>query len=382
MSSNKLLKQFDFYREPGYNKHERVPLLHNKSKTGLEVVTAMQYEDILSSLEGAMKRGDREEAREQAAQLTTLGQELRYQPGLAAYLERGRWKAAARDRLRQQYVQEFVMLRGGGPYDTQPQQQQDQQQPFLTAQDPSAQGQGPPPDPGDGYLTELTEPHIRHGFVQKVYGILFVQLLVTAIVGGLTMTLLQGASEGAVSICMWLSFIVLVTTMCVFTCNPSLMKTFPQNYIILLVFTLAESALVGVIGTRYTAESVLVVVAITAVVVLGLSLFACQTSYDFSGAGPYLLCALLVMTALSFAFLFAAILGMASSPAFQLFRLVFAGFGALLFSFYIIYDTQLIMGGKHTTEFGTDDYCFAAISLYMDIIQLFIYLLELFGDRR
>ena len=39
---------------------------------------------------------------------------------------------------------------------------------------------------------------------------------------------------------------------------------------------------------------------------------------------------------------------------------IYAGFGCLIFSFYIVYDTQLIVGGKHAKhQFGVDDYVFA-----------------------
>ena len=64
------------------------------------------------------------------------------------------------------------------------------------------------------------------------------------------------------------------------------------------------------------------------------------------------------------------------------FWLVYCVAGALLFSFYLIYDTQLIIGGNHKHHFSIDDYCMAAINLYIDIIQLFLWLLQIFGKRR
>ena len=62
---------------------------------------------------------------------------------------------------------------------------------------------------------------------------------------------------------------------------------------------------------------------------------------------------------------------------------VYAGIGALLFSLYLVYDTQLIVGGTHRKhQFEIDDYAMAAICLYIDIIQIFMYILTLVGDRR
>ncbi len=56
--------------------------------------------------------------------------------------------------------------------------------------------------------------------------------------------------------------------------------------------------------------------------------------------------------------------------------------GALLFSFFIVYDTQLIVGGQNRKyELAVDDYMAGAISLYLDIINMFIMFLSIFGDR-
>lgn len=54
-----------------------------------------------------------------------------------------------------------------------------------------------------------------------------------------------------------------------------------------------------------------------------------------------------------------------------------------VFAFYIVYDTQLMLGswGGHKVEFSVDDYVFAAINLYLDLINLFQYILELIGTR-
>ena len=53
--------------------------------------------------------------------------------------------------------------------------------------------------------------------------------------------------------------------------------------------------------------------------------------------------------------------------------------GALLFSFYIIYDTQIMMGGKHKYAISPEEYIFAALNLYLDVINLFLYILMIFG---
>lgn len=51
-----------------------------------------------------------------------------------------------------------------------------------------------------------------------------------------------------------------------------------------------------------------------------------------------------------------------------------------LYAFYLIVDTQLIMGGRRN-ELTLDNYILGAMLLYIDIIQLFLNLLRILGDR-
>ena len=53
--------------------------------------------------------------------------------------------------------------------------------------------------------------------------------------------------------------------------------------------------------------------------------------------------------------------------------------GALIFSLYIIYDTQLMMGGKHKYSLDPEEYIFAALNIYLDVINLFMYILMIVG---
>lgn len=92
--------------------------------------------------------------------------------------------------------------------------------------------------------------------------------------------------------------------------------------------------------------------------------------------GPYLAGALIAMVIFMVGVSF---FGIGNSPL----QKGIAGIMVLLFTFYIIYDTQLMLGEfkGHKVQFGVDDYVFAALNLYLDILNLFLYLLQLFGSR-
>ena len=46
---------------------------------------------------------------------------------------------------------------------------------------------------------------------------------------------------------------------------------------------------------------------------------------------------------------------------------------------FLLMDTQMIMLGKHKYSYNPEDGAFAALSIYTDIISLFLYILLLVG---
>ena len=76
-------------------------------------------------------------------------------------------------------------------------------------------------------------------------------------------------------------------------------------------------------------------------------------------------------------------------------KMVYGGFGAFvmvnlaqtLFDIswqrtqvmFLLVDTQMMMIGKHKYSYNPEDWAFAALSIYTDIIGLFLYILMLVG---
>ncbi|KAF4663715.1 Transmembrane BAX inhibitor motif-containing protein 4 [Perkinsus chesapeaki] len=224
-------------------------------------------------------------------------------------------------------------------------------------------------------IVEGIPTYVRHNFIKKVYSILSLQLILTAAIAT-PFALYPEHFMGPKTVALvYLSVFITIGIMIAIMCAPSIMRNYPTNYIVLTIFTLAEGFMVGIITSRYEINSILLAVGIVAIVVMGLTAYAFQTKHDFTGMGPYLFVATLVLALFGLMFLF-----FGTTP---ILHKVYAGIGALIFSMYLVFDTQLIAGGKHTRfSFSLDDYCFAAISLYIDIIQLFIYIISLVGNER
>ncbi|XP_030573370.1 protein lifeguard 1 isoform X1 [Drosophila novamexicana] len=215
---------------------------------------------------------------------------------------------------------------------------------------------------------------IRKGFIRKVYLILMVQLLITfGFVSVFTFS--KATQEWAMHnpALFWIALAVLLVTMICMACCESVRRKTPLNFIFLFLFTLAESFLLGIVAGQYQADEVLMAVGITAAVSLGLTIFALQTKYDFTMCGGVLVACLVVF--LIFGIIAIFIPG-------QIIGLVYASLGALLFSVYLVYDTQLMLGGNHRYAISPEEYIFAALNLYLDIINIFMYILTIIGLAR
>lgn len=66
---------------------------------------------------------------------------------------------------------------------------------------------------------------------------------------------------------------------------------------------------------------------------------------------------------------------------FPVLKVIYAGLGAVLFSVYLVYDTQMMMGGNHKYSISPEEYIFAALNLYLDIINIFMFILSLLGSQ-
>lgn len=58
--------------------------------------------------------------------------------------------------------------------------------------------------------------------------------------------------------------------------------------------------------------------------------------------------------------------------------LIYGGLASVVFMFYLAIDVQMIMGGREL-EIEPEEYIFAAIQIFLDIIYIFWILLAMFG---
>ena len=141
------------------------------------------------------------------------------------------------------------------------------------------------------------------------------------------------------------------------------------NMILLFGFTFVSGLtlvplLSSVLGLKNGASIVANAFILTTVAFGGLSVFAMNTKRDFSGMGKMLFIALIVIVVAGLINIFF------HSPILQL---AIASISSILFSAFILYDTQNIIKGQYETPIE------GAIALYLDFLNLFVSLLQILG---
>uniref|UniRef100_A0A8D2B9T4 Uncharacterized protein n=1 Tax=Sciurus vulgaris TaxID=55149 RepID=A0A8D2B9T4_SCIVU len=200
----------------------------------------------------------------------------------------------------------------------------------------------------------FSDASVRRGFIVKVFLLLSAQLLVTATI--ITF------------------FVVLI----ILACCGNLRRRVPANYILLGLFSSIHiSFLLCVLfseGIFYNAEEVLWATAATTLVTLALTIFALQTKWDFTLLNGMLFVLLFVLV------IYGILLILIRS---YWLHVLYAGLGTVLFSMYLVMDVQLMVGGRHHhSDLDPEEYVFAALNIYLDIINLFLFILQLIGLGR
>uniref|UniRef100_A0A3P8VSG7 Zgc:110410 n=1 Tax=Cynoglossus semilaevis TaxID=244447 RepID=A0A3P8VSG7_CYNSE len=239
--------------------------------------------------------------------------------------------------------------------------------PYNTASYPQGVAEGgnnqqygqPPPDYFNGLEDSgFSNATLRRGFIRKVYLTLMLQLLVT--VGIICAFLYWDALRIWAINTYWFTYGMMAVTLVlivVMSCCDTFRRQVPFNFIALGIFTIAEGLMLGSVAP------VLWAVGATALVSFSLSLFALQSKFDFTTMNAFVW--VFAWTLLSFGLLCAIL---QTKPHGSLLSLLQ----------YLVFDTQLIVGGKHRKyEVSPEEYIFAALNLYLDIVGLFLLLLQL-----
>ena len=148
--------------------------------------------------------------------------------------------------------------------------------------------------------------------------------------------------------------------------------------LVFYVFAAVMGLSISSIFLVFTGESIIQVFLVTAIAFAGLSLYGYTTKKDLSGMGTFLVMGLIGLIVASLVNIFLA----SSAMAFAI-----SVIGVLIFAGLTAYDTQNIkttylqMAHSGDQEWLGKAAIMGALSLYLDFINMFMFLLQLMGNR-
>ncbi|MBU1703665.1 Bax inhibitor-1/YccA family protein [Patescibacteria group bacterium] len=146
----------------------------------------------------------------------------------------------------------------------------------------------------------------------------------------------------------------------------------PLNYVLFMTFAFVTGLtivpLLALFMVQYGAGIIIKALLATTFMFAGTATFGWVTKRNLSGLGGFLWISLIGMIIVSIIGIFV--------PWSSTFEMLFSGFGVILFSAYIMYDIQRVK------QFPTMHPMEVALALYLDIFNLFIFILRLMGASR
>ncbi|MBV6522257.1 MAG: Inner membrane protein YbhL [Gemmatimonadaceae bacterium] len=206
----------------------------------------------------------------------------------------------------------------------------------------------------------------RAALVRRTYTLIFVSILVT--IGGVALGLGQPSIMQAV---VEHRFITLLLTFAPLLAAMSFRDAFPANIGLVFLFTFIEGVAISPIIYVMGREQPGVIAQagfLTAASFFGLTAYAWLSRRDFSAWGSFFFVGLIVLVITSLLNLFFQN---------QTASLWIAGATVLVFSGLLIYDTWRLKN-----VFGPNDYVIAAVTIYLDLLNMFMAILTLLGGRR
>ena len=218
----------------------------------------------------------------------------------------------------------------------------------------------------------------RRVSVTKVYGEMTIGILVTAVVavlgqitGAYYSFLMATGMVGLIGLCVVQIALAVVLGMRVTKMKSATARVMFYVYAALMGFTLSSIFMV------YDLGSIGVALGVTAAFFFALTMFGMTTKFDMLKAGPILMIGLIVLIISQIVLAFVQVDGMTK---------IVCAIGLILFAGMAIYDAQstralLTEYEAQGPEMVKKISILCALNLYLDFVNMFLYILQLLGNR-
>ena len=229
---------------------------------------------------------------------------------------------------------------------------------------------------GSAPTTAAAAPALQ-GFLQRVFAWMFAGLAVTAIAAGLIGSSDSLLTDITANPVVFLGVIVAQLALVIALSLAINRISVPVATLMFFLYAALNGVIFALIFELYTAQSIFTTFLIAAGMFGILAVIGATTDRDLSKLGTILYVALFGLIAASVVNLFVASSGLYWITTYA---------GVIIFSGLIAYDMQklkqMAQAGVGEGEAADRQAILGALALYLDFINLFLYLLRIFGKRR
>ncbi|MDE2793133.1 MAG: Bax inhibitor-1/YccA family protein [Paracoccaceae bacterium] len=243
---------------------------------------------------------------------------------------------------------------------------------------------------GAGVRTAAIDEGLR-AYMNRVYALMSIAMIVTGMVAYVVGSDLKSAVSGQPTLILspeilqfmfasgfrWVIMLSPLAVVFLFSATINRMAQSTAQMVFWLFAGLVGLSL-STIFAVYTGMSIAQTFFVTAIAFAGLSLWGYTTKRDISGWGSFLIMGVIGLIAASLINIFVASAAL---------HFAVSVLGVLIFAGLTAYDTQRIkntylqMAGSGNTEWLEKSAIMGALSLYLDFINMFVFLLQFLGQR-
>jgi hypothetical protein len=215
-------------------------------------------------------------------------------------------------------------------------------------------------------------PELANRFLVQSFAWMFAAVLITAIVA---VPVITNEAFLATAYRYWL-----MITLATFAVGIGVQVAIPRvsplvGLLLFFAYAAALGVTVGVVSSLYTVQSVVTSFLGASAMFGAAAIYGATTKRNLNSIGGFLFMGMIGILVASIVNIF-----LGSSPIGWFIALI----GVIIFTVYTAYDVQKISYGDYAAALGSMEKAsiFGAVHLYVDFINIFLFLLRLFGSRR
>lgn len=212
---------------------------------------------------------------------------------------------------------------------------------------------------------------VRLNFIRKVYAILLIQLIATTATSVIACFVpeIKNFLNNNIILMLVLMLVLFFMSFVIYFGRGFFLRRAPYNYIFLLIFTSIMSYILAGLCANTNYKVVILALVMTLTVTFAITAYACISTSDLTIKGG------IIVQVISILALALSVYFIGGSFGIKIIHILLCIFGAIFYGMFLLIDSMMLFSDEKW-GFKVDDYVLAALTLYIDIVLIFIKMIE------